>query len=478
MRPLVWFRSDLRVGDNAALHAATRAATRGVVGVYLLSPAQWREHDDAPAKVDLILRTLRELSSSLRELNIPLLIADAPRFADAPERLLALAKRHSCNALFFNREYEVNESRRDAGVERAFAAAGLGTHGFDDQVLAPPGEVRTGEGRYYTVFSPFKRALYARMSERGVPTVLSGPMRQPELACKGDEVPAGVEGFESTIDPALWPAGEAHARARLESFVARRIASYKRDRDFPATDGTSALSPYLNIGCVSVRQCVHAAIEANAGSRSPLDAGNEGITHWISELIWREFYIHIMVGFPRVCMGRAFQPATEAIRWHERREHLDAWKAGRTGVPIVDAGLRQMLATGWMHNRVRMIAAMYLTKNLFIDWREGERHFMRHLVDGFLASNNGGWQWSASTGTDAAPYFRIFNPVSQSQKFDPDGAYIRRWVPELGDVEGEAIHEPWTLPALLRSRLDYPEPLVDLSRSRAAAIDAFRAIKA
>jgi len=478
MRPLVWFRSDLRVEDNSALHAAAREATRGLVGVYLVSPAQWREHDDAPAKISLILRSLRELSTSLRALNIPLLIVEAARFGDAPSALLALAKQHASDALFFNREYEVNESRRDTAVERAFSGAGLSVRAFDDQVLAPPGEVRTGEGRYYTVFSPFKRALYARMTEHGVPPTLPTPARQPAMPCEASAIPGRVTGFESPIDPALWPAGETHARTRLGTFIASRIASYKSQRDFPAIEGTSALSPYLNLGCVSVRQCLHAAIRANAASRSPLDAGNEGITHWISELIWREFYIHIMVGFPRVCMGRAFQPATESIRWSGNTRHLEAWKQGKTGVPIVDAGMRQLLATGWMHNRVRMIAAMYLTKNLFIDWREGERHFMRHLVDGFLASNNGGWQWSASTGTDAAPYFRIFNPVSQSQKFDPDGAYLRRWVPELRDVEGEAIHEPWTLPGLLRARLDYPEPLVDLSRSRAAAIEAFRAIKA
>jgi deoxyribodipyrimidine photo-lyase len=264
----------------------------------------------------------------------------------------------------------------------------------------------------------------------------------------------------------------------LREFITKRGDDYKAKRDFPAIDGTSSLSPHLAIGTVSPRQCVIAAMEANtSGKGSKLDNGSDGLVHWISEVMWREFYIHILVGYPRVCMHRAFQLSTEQLRWNENPTHFEAWCQGKTGVPIVDAGMRQLLATGWMHNRMRMVTAMYLTKNLFIDWRKGEKWFMQHLVDGFLASNNGGWQWSASTGTDAAPYFRIMNPVSQSQKFDAQGEYIRTFVPELRDVEGEGIHEPWELPLLLRTKLDYPEPLVNLTKSRQDAIDKFASLK-
>jgi deoxyribodipyrimidine photo-lyase len=477
MRTLVWFRSDLRTADNTALYHAARESTRGVLGVFILSPGEWRAHEFAPVKVDLILRTLRELSSALERLNIPLLIARAETPADIPGVLLSLAQRHACDRLAFNREYELNEHRRDERVRAAFEQRGLDVRAFDDQVFAPPGEVRTGDGRFFSVFTPFKKALYARMQRLGVPEVLPAPRAQGDLPTRPDPVPESVAGFESPIDPALWPAGEAAALKRLATFAANSIRAYKDRRDYPGEDGTSILSPYLAVGAVSSRQCLAAALESNRAARSPLDSGLAGPVHWISELVWREFYIHILAGFPRVCMHRAFQPATERIRWNDNPAHLEAWQHGRTGVPIVDAGMRQLRATGWMHNRVRMITAMYLTKNLFLDWRLGESWFMRNLVDGFLASNNGGWQWSASTGTDAAPYFRIFNPVSQSRNFDPDGAYIRRYVPELADVDPKGVHEPWTLPALLRARLDYPEPLVDLSSSRQRAIDAFRAIK-
>jgi deoxyribodipyrimidine photo-lyase len=509
MNALVWFRTDLRSIDNLALHAACRDASRGVIALFVVSPGEWRNHDAAPIRVDFWLRSLRELARELRALNIPLIVEVAPNLKDVPATVAGVAARNSCDALYFNHEYEINERARDDRIRQRLEETGVRVHAFHDQVYAPPGEVRTGEGRFFTVFTPFKKASYAFMLRQGMPEPKPRPAKRAAMppasasptgrvidetdlapspsapAAENHILSAAEHGFHlpaTLIKPAheLWPAGERHAASQLASFIEHRIKPYKAERDFPARPGTSMLSAALNIGTISCRQCLNAAVDANAaaGSKSPLDAGNEGIVHWISELLWREFYIHIMVGYPRVCMRRAFQPATEAIRWSDNRAHFDAWTQGRTGVPIVDAGMRQLLATGWMHNRVRMIVAMYLTKNLFLNWQLGEKHFMLNLVDGFLASNNGGWQWSASTGTDAAPYFRVFNPVSQSQKFDADGSYIRTYVPELAGVQGEAIHEPWTIPALLRAKLDYPEPLVDLSASRLRAIDAFRELKA
>jgi len=421
-------------------------------------------------------RTLLELSASLSRLNIPLRIVRADTARHIPDVLLRLARETQCDSLYLNREYELNESRRDELVSGAFRQAGLSVRAFDDQVFATPGEVRTGEGRYFTVFTPFKKALYARMGRMGVPEEAPGPRRQPSMAADPDPIPAQFDGIRSPVEPDRWPAGELHARRRLDAFLDGHARAYKDRRDLPADDGTSSLSPYLAIGAISARQCLNAALNAD-GSHAPLGEGNPGIATWISELVWREFYIHIMVGFPRVCMNRAFQPATERIRWNDNPDWFLAWSRGGTGVPIVDAGMRQLAQMGWMHNRVRMITAMYFTKNLFLDWRLGESWFMRNLVDGFLASNNGGWQWSASTGTDAAPYFRIFNPVSQSRTFDPDGVYIRRFVPELASIGTDALHEPWSLPPLARASLDYPEPLVDLAASRAAAIAAFRKLK-
>jgi len=485
----MWFRSDLRTLDNTALFQAANTADAGLVALFVVSPGEWKAHDCAPIKIDLMLRTLRELSASLAKLNIALLVRTALTARDVPGVVHAVMQEQRCDALYFNKEYEINEARRDVLTRSLCDQSGWTVHAFTDQSILEPGDVRTGEGRFFTVFTPFKKAAYKLIESRGGLTAWSLPRKQAAMVASPDAIPDRVAGFDPALDPALdparlssmWPAGEHHALAQLRGFAEKSITRYKDDRDMPGQRGTSMLSPALAIGTISPRQCVVAALQANetfasAGSLG-LDSGNPGIVHWISEVLWREFYIHITHGYPRVCMGRAFQPVTERVEWKQNPRHFEAWKQGKTGVPIVDAGMRQLLATGWMHNRIRMVVAMYLTKNLFLDWRLGEKWFMQNLIDGFLASNNGGWQWSASTGTDAAPYFRVFNPLSQSQKFDPLGQYIRTYVPELRDLEGEAIHEPWTVPALLRSRLDYPEPLVDLSTTRAHAIEAFRDIK-
>ncbi len=256
----------------------------------------------------------------------------------------------------------------------------------------------------------------------------------------------------------------------MHAFCAEAIDGYAEQRDFPALPGTSQLSAYLAAGVLSVRQCLHAALAANQGEFA---SGNAGVVTWINELLWRDFYSHILVGYSKVSRNRAFKPETEALPWRDAPEDLLAWQQGRTGFPIIDAAMRQLLATGWMHNRLRMVVAMFLTKNLLIDWREGERFFMQHLIDGDLAANNGGWQWSASTGTDAVPYFRIFNPISQSQRFDPQGDFIRYWLPELKHLSNKDIHQAKQLGGLFE-RNDYPQPIVDLSSSRKRALNAFK----
>lgn len=475
MRPLVWFRRDLRTQDNTALSEASRAATDGLVGVYVICPQEWRNHDDAPAKIDFWLRNLRELSASLAGLNIPLVILEAEKTSQIAARLLLPAERAKCDALYFNQEYEVNEQARDAAVTRHFEKSARAVRAFHDRVVFDPSSIRTGEGRFYTVFTPYKRAFIKRAELEGI-ELNPAPKKQPTIEVAPSPIPDRVPGFESAIDPALWPAGERHARKQLERFREERIAAYKDERDLPALDSTSRLSPYLNSGVVSPRQCIAAAREANQNALDDARPGAPGPASWISEVIWREFYQHVLVGFPRVSMNRAFKPATERIRWNDNPEHFARWCDGRTGVPIVDAAMRQLNATGWMHNRLRMIAAMYLTKDLFLNWRLGERYFMQHLIDGDLGSNNGGWQWSASTGTDAAPYFRIFNPITQSRRCDPQGDFIRKWVPELREVQGGAIHDPSQVPTLLRPRLDYPEPLVDRKLVKDRVLAAFRAI--
>lgn len=474
MRTLVLVRRDVRIEDNTALYTASRRSDGGVACLAVCSPGDWARHDDAAVKIDLWLRSLAEMARELTGLSIPLLVRRAAVPADVPGVVVAAARALGADAVFANAEYEVNERERDADTEAACAKARLRFELFHDQVVLPPDAVTTQQGRPYSVFTPFKKAWMAEVARRGGVAPLPAPAKQARASVHSDPTPTlGEFGLTSPIDPAIWPAGEKAAIARLDAFCERRLTRYHTDRDPPGLEATSALSPYLAVGAISPRRCIAAAAARNGGR---LDGGKEGAASWISEVVWREFYRHIVVHFPRVSMGRAFKPATDRLPWSYDERLFGVWKAGRTGYPIVDAGMRQLAATGWMHNRVRMIVAMFLTKDLFIDWRWGERHFMRHLADGDLAQNNGGWQWSASTGTDAAPYFRIYNPISQSQTHDPKGVYIRRWVPELRSLSDEHIHDPSMLPALRRHRLDYPEPIVDRATTRDRVVAAFRAL--
>ena len=466
---LIWLRSDLRLLDNTALSAA--AARGPCVAVYVLSPQQWLEHDDAPCKVDFWLRNLSELSRALGELNIPLLIREASRWDDAPKVLLDLCQQLKVEAVHVNEEYGINESRRDEQVAEALKAQGIGFYSYLDQLFFKPGSVLTKTGTYFQVFSQFRKVCYERL-HRSIPAMVVKPPAQDSLGIASDKIPASVEGFETPSEQlrALWPAGEAQARLRLDAFADAQIDYYKNERDFPAKPGTSQLSAYLAAGVVSPRQCLHAALQSNQGE---FESGKVGAVTWINELLWREFYKHILVGYPRVSRHRAFRPETEALAWRDAPDELLAWQQARTGLPIIDAAMRQLLETGWMHNRLRMVVAMFLTKNLLIDWREGERFFMRHLIDGDLAANNGGWQWSSSTGTDSSPYFRIFNPLSQSEKFDAEGVFINHWLPELAGLDKKQVHNPADVGGLF-GVADYPSPIVNLSTSRQRALAAFK----
>ncbi|WP_313088184.1 deoxyribodipyrimidine photo-lyase [Pseudomonas sp.] len=469
MNQLMWLRTDLRVGDNTALAAAMNAGP--TVALYVITPGQWLAHDEAPCKVDFWLRNLAELSTRLAALNVPLLIRHAQDWAEVPALIADLCRTHRIGTLHLNDEYGVHERRRDDAVAETIDRAGVETRRHLDRLLFAPGTITTLSGGYFKVFSQFRKVCYVRLTH-SLPACVPAPVRQAPLAITADPVPGRVEGFAMPSEHlrSLWPAGEEFARQRLALFAADDLADYQLRRDFPAEPGTSQLSPYLAAGVISPRQCLHAAIGANRGE---LDSGNLGAVTWINELLWREFYTHILVGYPRVSMGRAFRAETERLPWRHAPDELAAWQQGRTGFPIIDAAMRQLLTTGWMHNRLRMIVAMFLSKNLLIDWREGERWFMQNLIDGELAANNGGWQWSASTGTDAVPYFRLFNPISQSSKFDPDGRFLQRWVPELANLDRRERHDPRRDRGLF-DNLDYPAPIVDLPFSRERALTAFR----
>lgn len=464
---LIWFRSDLRIHDNSAL--ATAARRGPVVGVYLRSLPHWQRHGHGANQLDFRARGVAALGEALAGLNIPLLHRDIDDFREAPQALLAIARETGAAALHFNREYPVDERARDAAVAATFAEAGLAAHGHHDAVAFAPGELLTGKGDYYGVFTPFSKAWHRRLTPERL-AIREVPTAQAPTGIAADPLPELPALEDTPIDGRLWPAGEGPAADRLERFLRFRGRHYAERRDFPALRATSELSPYLALGMLSHRQCLQAVLAENAGR---LAEGDAGLVAWVGELVWREFYRHVAVGFPHVCRRRAFQAHTEALAWRDDEAGFAAWCQGHTGYPIVDAAMRQLVATGWMHNRLRMVTAMFLSKHLLIDWRRGEAFFLRHLVDGEFCANNGGWQWAASTGTDAAPYFRIFNPTTQSRRFDPDGAFLTEWLPELADLPAKARHAP------PRDRLGgtgYPPPIVDHKAARARALAAFKTL--
>ena len=466
---LIWFRQDLRIHDHAALwHAAQQGPC---IALAVLSPEQWQLHQDARIKTDFYLRRLKYLKQQLQQLNIPLIILNIPLWEDLAPEILNLCQTLKIENLHTNIEVGVNELERDAQVQQLLEQQ-IRVELYHDRTLFPLGSIRNQSNQPYQVYSAFKKKCYERLI-LDVPTCYPEIETQDPIQLPIEFTNVDLEKFSAdyVVEHAtqLWSAEDQAALDLLDDFIEDKMAHYKTDRDLPAVDGTSRISPYLNIGILSIRQCMQALFQD--GYFQIEDVGQQT---WLDELLWREFYLQTLFDFPRVSKHQPFKQNTNKIQWRNAPEDLAAWQQGQTGIPIVDAGMRQMLATGWMHNRVRMITAMFLCKNLLIDWRLGEAWFMQHLIDGDLAANNGGWQWCASTGMDAVPYFRIFNPVSQSLKFDPNGDYIRKWVPELTHLDAKSIHEPYAKNPDLE--LDYPKPIVDLKASRVRAIEAFKQI--
>lgn len=463
---LVWFRNDLRTLDHSALSAAAQKGS--VVGIFLACRQQWHDHGHGANKVSFLHRGAQALQQELEALNIPLLYRDIGDFQTAPKALLEAAKTCGAKALHFNREYPLDERVRDENVVDEFTQAGLAVFDYTDHIAFEPGQLLTGQDDYYKVFTPFSKAWHQQVNADQL-ALRETPARQRKSAISSDRIPAlPRQDCAEIVDDERWPAGQEAAADRLSRFLQERVRRYDEHRDFPAVAGTSELSAYLSAGMISHRQCLQAIMANNGGH---LADGDAGMASWTNELVWREFYQHIAVGFPRVCRYRPFKLDTDKLNWRYSDKDFDAWCEGRTGFPLVDAAMRQLVTTGWMHNRLRMVTAMFLSKHLLLDWRRGEAFFMQHLVDGDFASNNGGWQWAASTGTDSAPYFRIFNPTTQSQRFDPDGEFIARWVPELAELPAKSRHQP---NADQRRQTGYPTAIVDHKRARERALEAFK----
>ncbi|MBI2759321.1 MAG: deoxyribodipyrimidine photo-lyase [Chloroflexi bacterium] len=439
MTPIWWIRRDLRLTDNAALHAALEADS--VIPIFILDPA----FDSASARrKEFLYEGLHAFDKDLRERNSYLVIRKGKPF----EVLRQLMQETGATKIFAEEDFTPYARKRDAEIKHHLPLTlvhGQTVHHFTAVLKA--------DGKPYTVYTPYSKAwkakLPATLNLYSAPEKINTPSN-----IKSEHLP------NYKVNP-LFVAGEKEALVRLEEFLFKRIFSYGEDRNRMDLDGTSSLSPYLRFGMLGLRQAVSAAQQAIAEARSEASKKNAEI--WLNELIWREFYIQILYHFPYVSKT-AFNPSLANIPWRNDESEFEAWKEGRTGVPVVDAAMRQLKEIGWMHNRARMIVASYLVKDLLIDWRWGEAWFMENLLDGDLAANNGGWQWTAGTGTDAAPYFRIFNPVLQSAKFDPHGDYIRKWVPELREVDTKDIHAPWEKGIKLK---DYPErPIIERDKDR------------
>ena len=415
MKSLVWLRKDLRIEDNPALfHAAAAIPDDGIIALYTISPDLWTTHHDAKLKVEFQLRNLISLQASLETLNIPLIITTINGKTLLPG-LKKIVTEHKITDVFINQQCEWDEKKIDGMLEQYCLDQDISFHSFSNDTLTNMNHVVKKDNTPYVVFTPFKKKCYEYLAEIPV-QVLPKPAKQKNQPIKSKGMSIAKKYCQTAFDEKKWPIGRHAALKRLDAFNKKYLKGYKDNRDIPSIRGTSYLSPYIACGVLSIRECYLGIKSTSIDSKT-----------WIDELLWRDFYRYIAHHFKKVNVSQPFLDDTKKLKWHNDKALFKEWCHGQTGVPIVDAAMRQLNTHGWMHNRLRMVVASFLTKNLFIDWRWGEKYFMSKLIDGDFCSNNGGWQWAASTGNDAVPYFRVFNPYRQSERFDKDGTFIKQY---------------------------------------------------
>lgn len=468
-RGLFWFRRDLRLTDNVGLRKA-RDGSGELLLLYVVdgSHKHWKHRNGD--RLRFKLNAVKSLRQNLRELGGDLLV----RTGNPTEVMTEICGKADVDSVFWNHGYEPYERRRDRGVTEGLNQNGINVSTFKDHVIHEKNEILTNDGNPYEVFSYYAQKWRSRPSPRPAKPVTN--VEVPEDLEAGD-VPSVQElGLETTLEHRNWIPEQPAAQHRWENFLDNGIHDYHVNRDYPARDGTSRMSPHIRFGLIGPRRLLQDCREAYSEHDE-----SDGVKTFVKELIWRDFYHQVLYHHPSVTEGN-FKSKFDSLDWEDHPEWLNAWKSGQTGIPIVDAAMRQLNRTGWMHNRLRMIVASFLTKDCLIHWKNGETYFMNRLLDGDTAANNGGWQWAASTGTDAAPYFRVFNPYSQSRSYDPAGRFIRRYCPELEKLDDEEIHEPHRLDD---SRLEkagvflgktYPEPILDHSKRREHALKTFERV--
>jgi deoxyribodipyrimidine photo-lyase len=463
-RVIHWFRRDLRVSDNTALFEAAKSAEQ-VIPVFILEDAFKTGPDVGAARAAFLLNSVDSLRKNLHHLGYPLVI----RQGKSTELIPQLARELKAEAVFCNARYEPYAEARDLKIAQELQTVGIPLRVFKDAVVWERKEVLTKTGNPYTVFTPYSKAWKLLPTPAPKPKLSAAKVAFPEIA--SDPLPLDPQALGFPLGQEICAAGERSAHDRLKQFMAGSVFHYAERRDFPIQQGTSQLSPHLRCGNIGIRTIL-AELNRKREGANAVELRNCEI--FLNELIWREFYTQILANFPHVSKG-AFRPEYDRLEWSDNQQHFQAWCAGRTGYPIVDAAMRCLNATGNMHNRLRMIVAMFLTKDLMINWQQGERYFMQQLVDGDKGANNGGWQWSAGTGTDAAPYFRIFNPVSQGEKFDANGDFVRAWIPELRDLPASVIHQPWEYPLFAKTK--YDQRIIRHEEQREKCLAMFKAIK-
>ncbi len=466
----VWLRNDLRLDDNPALHFACKNAartSRPVSVIYCSTESQWEEHNEAGVKLGFKAQALSNLQKSLADRGIKLHLLHANRFSNCAKVIASFCESHSVKSLWFNAEVPLHEKQRDQQVRTSLQDVGIECHSFEHEFLVAPDMLQTQKGNPYKVFTPWYKAwiqqLEARAEPLPAPPQISAPARM-------DPIDAIALPLAEEFRQDLWPASEAAAHERAQQFCDEKIHRYIDTRDIPGINGTSTLSPYFASGLISSRRCLRIIQDSYQAHGTQC---SWRLDPWLREIAWREFYRYLMLNFPNLSRGLPFKPETQYLQWESNAACVDAWQQGKTGYPIIDAAMRQLLRTGWMHNRLRMLTASFYTKLMLEHWSQGEAFFMRHLLDGDFPSNNGGWQWSASTGCDASPWFRVFNPTTQSEKYDPDGTFIRRMVPELSGLDNKSIHNP---SAQQRQQLGYPSPIVDYRKARERVLERFRSL--
>jgi deoxyribodipyrimidine photo-lyase len=452
---LVWLRNDLRSSWHSPLDYAIEHHQQ-VRAVYCLTPAQWQHYHYAPCKINLIIDRLVALKQELAQRNVDLFVIDSGDYQQTPQAIVAFCQQHSIDTVYFNAEYEWDERVRDKQLKQLCDAQDIMVAKFHDTCVVRPELLHSKQATPYKMFTPYFRTwLEALYRDFPVPQALSVASHSTSDA---DEL--GLTKYYQQTLVADYPASFDVIHSQLNRFIAERAPDYGLARDFPALDGTSHISHLLAIGALSVKQCVF-MLQQEYGEK--LNEPTHGVHIWLKELAWRDFYRYVGFHFSHVHKNLPFQKHYRHFKWNTDQDHFKAWQDGMTGYPIVDAAMRALKTTGWMHNRLRMVVASFYCKHLMLPWRWAEEYFMSQLIDGDFASNNGGWQWSASVGTDAAPYFRIFNPTAQSQRFDPQGEFIKRWVPELATLPAKQIHQPSQYVDV--HTLAYPLPIVDHASS-------------